>query len=124
MPNVTISQLPSSGILTATDVLPAVASNVTSKVTVQELAESLFPNDIWFVVNAGGDLNVNDGDNVITLPTEFIGRRIRIYRNNILLDNGSMDGFSDSYFTYTVGDNTFELSQSTVGDEKFVITAY
>ena len=82
------------------------------------------PTDIWFVVNAGGDINVNDGENQIFLPSEFIGKRIRVYRNNILLDNGDMDGYSDSYFTYTVGDNSFDLSVDTVADEKFVITAY
>jgi hypothetical protein len=82
------------------------------------------PTDIWFVVGSGGDINVAAGQSSISLPAEFIGKRIRVYRNNILLDNSQMNGFSDSYFTYTVGDSFFELSQDTVADEKFVITAY
>jgi hypothetical protein len=82
------------------------------------------PTDIWFVVDNAGDITVDDGDTVITLPAEFVGKRIRVYRNNILLDNGDMDGFSDSYFTYTVGNTSFLLSEAAVAEEKFVITAY
>jgi hypothetical protein len=117
-----ISELPSAGALSSTDLVLVVASNVTSKSTVSNLFSSS-PNDIYAVVGTAGTITINDGASTITLPANFSGYRIRVFRNGTLLDYESQ-GMGDPYYTYNSGTRVITLSTNASTSEKFVIMAY
>jgi hypothetical protein len=90
----------------------------------QSTASLTMPSDLYCVVSETGTIEINDGQTVIDLPSDFAGKRIRIFRNNLLLDYTNLGGFSDSYFTYDSILNQVTLSVAASSEEKFVITAY
>lgn len=117
-----ISQLPSAGALSSSDLTVVVASGVTSKSTMSNLFSAV-PNDIYALVGTEGTITINDGDSTITLPNTFTGFRIRVFRNGTLLDFEDQ-GLGDPYYTYNSSTLEINLSLSASTDEKFVIMAY
>lgn len=122
MANVKISELPSSGPLSSTDLIPTVVSNVTSKSTLANLLTSS-PADIYAVVGTAGTITINNNASTITLPSNFQGYRIRVFRNGTLLDYQDQ-GLGDSYYTYNTSTRVISLSVNASTSEKFVIMAY
>lgn len=83
---------------------------------------SIWPDDLYFVVPASGGSYINNGGNVITLPSAFSGWKVRVVRNNSPLDYGNQNG--DPYFTHDTTLNQLGLSVDAVTGEKFMIQAY
>jgi len=84
---------------------------------------SIWPDDLYFVVPASGGDYINDGGQIITLPSAFAGWKVRVNRNNTPLDYEDQ-GTSDPYFTQDTGNNFINLSSDAVTGEKFMIMAY
>ena len=82
----------------------------------------VIPDDVYSIVEDGGNFIINDGDTTFTLPSAFQGWKVRVFRNNTLLDFTDMNG--DSYYTQDTETNTITLSVAAVTDEKIVIQAY
>lgn len=81
------------------------------------------PDDLYFVVPLSGGIYISDGGNIITLPLSFDGWKIRLFRNNTMVDYGNQ-GTGDPYFTQDTNTNTLALSADAVEDEKFSVWAY
>lgn len=84
---------------------------------------SVWPDDLYFKVPASGGSYVNNGGNIISLPSTFSGWLVRVVRNNVPLDYGEIT-VGDSYFTQDIALNKIGLSMDAVTGEKFMIQAY
>lgn len=81
----------------------------------------IWPDDLCFKVPASGSLYINAGGQVITLPEEFKGWKVRVVFNNVPLDS---ENLGDPYFTQNVSNGFINLSFDTVEGDKIMIHAY
>lgn len=84
---------------------------------------SIWPDDLYFVVPISGSQYTNAGDNIIQLPATFLNWKVRVFRNNTLQDYGDQ-GLGDPYWTRDYTLNTIGLSVDAAYQDKFAIFAY
>ena len=97
MSTITISNLPAAGALTGTEVLPIVQSNVTSKTTVQDIAN----------LAGGGSSFPYTGSAQITGSLDVIGS----------LENGLSNVVGGTYQNYTISGYTVGQGITVTGDQ-------
>lgn len=79
----------------------------------------LIPNDEEILVTLSGGA-INNGDTFFIRPA-FIGKRVRLWRNNIKQGTINTGG---SYYTFTPGTGRFDIVPAASTDETFQIEAY
>jgi hypothetical protein len=84
--------------------------------------KSIWPDDLYFVVPVSGSPYINNNENIITLPAEFKNWKVRVFRNNGLLDYGQQIP-GDPYWNWDQTQNTIGLSTDAQTFEKFLIVA-
>jgi len=84
---------------------------------------SIWPDDLYFVVPASGGPYVNPGGQIITLPEEFQGWKLRVNRNNAPVDYLDQ-GTGDPYFEVDFDNNFINIHPDASEKDKFMIQAY
>jgi hypothetical protein len=84
---------------------------------------SIWPDDLYFVVPASGGSYVNDGGQIIALPSRFDGWKLRVVRNNAPLDMDEQV-VGDPYWEHVPASNSINLSNDATTGDKFMIQAY
>lgn len=89
------------------------------------LAGVLPPDKELVVLAGGGNINntpgeINNGDTFFILP-QFIGRRVRVFRNGIIQGTSNTGG---SYYTFNNATGRFDIVGAAATGETFIIQAY